>query len=143
MPLIETDAANPTSFGMGTLAPHADQTRYRSLWACVDGENDGRWPSVRQAEEGMPVGNNGRKRLPYKAFKGGEKNSAYHEITYGKTKLREMIVDLADAEEKDKYEGSLSSEVVSRFESKLAEKQGRHEGLTHHTSLESTIEVHQ
>jgi hypothetical protein len=143
MPLIETDAANPTSFGMGTFAPHADQTKFRSLWACVDGKNDGRWPSVRQAEEGMPVGNNGRMRLPYKAHKGGEKNSAFHDITFGEVKLREMVVPIEDAMEKDKYEGALSSEQVSRFESNLAEKRETLEGLTKTTSLESTIEVHQ
>lgn len=140
MPLIETDPSNPNAFGMGTFTPHADQTKYRSLWACVEGDNDGRWPSVRQAKEGIPVGNDGRKRLPYDEFKGGEKGNAYHEITVGKVKLREMVVPIEDAVEKDRYEGMLSTREVDRYASALAEKSQAVKG---ETSLTSTFETHQ
>jgi hypothetical protein len=120
MPLIETDNASPEAFGMGTLAPHADQSKFRSFWACVEGENDGRWPSVREAQEGLRVGNDGRKKLPYTQFE--RDKGKYHDVAYGKVKLREMIVPIEDAREKDRYEGMLSTRAVNNFAEQMTEK---------------------
>ncbi len=142
MPLIETDASNPSAFGMGTLAPHANPKTHRSMWACIEGDNDGRWASVRQAKEGIPVGNDGRMKLPYEELRVGDKGGGYHDVVLGKVKLREMIVPIADAEAKDLYEGALSTREVKRFETNLNEKRESQEGLTKFTSLESTVETH-
>lgn len=138
MALIETDASNPNVFGQGTFTPHADQKQFRSQWACIDGENDGRWPSVRQCAEGLPVGNDGRYRMAYEEFR--DSKGKPHEITYGKTKLREMIVPIPDAEKKDRYEGNLSTQVINRYASVLAEKSAAVQGQT---ELTSTFETHQ
>jgi len=140
MPLIETNAADPMTFGMGKTTPHADQTKFRSMWACVEGDNDGRWPSVREAQEGIPVGNDGRYRLPFEPLRCGEKNSAYHDITVGRVKLREMIVPLQDAQDKDKYEGNLSTRVLENFNAVLEEKTAATRGKTERST---TFETHQ
>lgn len=125
---------------MGTLAPHADQTLFRSMWACVEGDNDGRWPSVREAQEGIRVGNDGRKKLPFEPFKEGKTGSTYHEVTVGKVKLREMIVPLADAQAKDKYEGMCSTRVLDNFKSQLEEKTAATRGAV---ELSTEYETHQ
>lgn len=122
---------------MGSFAPHADQTKFRSNWACIEGDNDGRWPSVREAKDGLRIGNDGRKKLAWQEFQGADKKP--HDIIVGKTKLREMIAPVEDILERDRYEGACSTRAVENFTANTEEKTKLTKGRA---ELSTTFETH-
>ncbi len=112
MPLIENSQSN-AGFGYGSFTPHADMNKHGVVWAAVEGNNDGRWPTVKDCQDGLNVGNDGKKRIGYTEFKDAKGKT--HDITRGGVTLREMVCSIEDIKEKDCYEAQLSTNQVKNF----------------------------
>lgn len=112
MPLIENAQSN-SGFGYGSFTPHADMSKHGVVWAAVEGNNDGRWPTVRDCQDGLNVGNDGKKRIAYSEFK--DSKGKFHEITRSGVTLREMVCPIEDIKAKDDYEAGLSTAQVKNF----------------------------
>ena len=112
MALIE-NAQSKSQADYGAYAPHADMSKHGVIWAAVEGKNDGRWPTVRDAQDGINIGNDGRKRIGYTEFKDSKNKT--HDIVRGGVTLREMICPIEDIKLKDAYEAKLSTDQVRDF----------------------------
>lgn len=110
----------------GQYAPIADQEKFVSIYAVVDGPMGGcPWTAV-QVEEGGITSADGRARLGGVAVK--DKKGAFHDIRQGNTVLREYAIPRASADKWNAYEAAQANQQADDFmnrELAKAEELGR------------------
>jgi len=111
---LATDAKPRAQQAYGRFKPQADLSQKSVIWAAVDGDTDGRWPTVDElTNTGIPVGTMGREFLKYEEFKG--KGGKTHDIKYAGVTLREMVCPKELADQKTAKEAAESTEVCRTF----------------------------
>lgn len=101
-------AASP----MGSFKPHAPQDKFRSVFACVGGVKKSGWFDEHLVRQGITT-QDGRAKIAFDEFK-DEKNKA-HTIRHDGMELREFVVPVEEALEKEKYDGLLSTGKVNTY----------------------------
>lgn len=114
MPFVE----NVTSRGQqvfGRFEPHADTRKFRSKFVMVEGDDDGRYGNLRDITTGGEQIGTGRsgKRLVYTEFKG--EDGKPHDINYNGKRLREVVVPIEEARQKERMEANESTENNQDF----------------------------
>lgn len=130
MPIIEHVQPRGQQ-SLGRFKPKANPQEYRSHWAAVEGDNDGRWGNVRDLSSvGLPIGSTGRSNLVFTEFR--DENGKPNETVYNGVKLREMVVPIAEARDKERREALESTENCSDFLNKedMRERTGENGLLT-------------
>lgn len=111
---LATDSRPRSQQTYGRFKPQADLDKHSVVWAAVEGDTDGRWPTVDEiTNTGLPVGTQGREFLKYEEFKG--KGNKPHDIKYAGVTLREMICPKDLADQKTAKEAMESTELCKTF----------------------------
>lgn len=98
---------------LGKLTPKADQDKFVSGWAVVEGNAPPGWHGVGDMIDGIPIDKDGHKLMRFQEFKEGGKT---RDIKYAGMTIREMIVDRQTTIEANKFCAALSEAVVQREE---------------------------
>jgi hypothetical protein len=105
---------NPVSTSpMGSFAPRADQTKYRSVFACTGGEKQAGWQDSYSVKNGIPT-QDGKARLVYSEYSDPVTKKA-HAFRWGKMDIQEYVVPIDQAIEKEKYDAALSADKVVQY----------------------------
>lgn len=112
MPLV-THAHRKAQQGAGKFTGRADQKRYVSSWAIVEGNSEDRgFPHLRDMLDGVPFGENGEA-VQWKEFRDG--NDKPHEIHDRGLRLREVFTERDVLDYKNRVEGAMSMARINRF----------------------------
>lgn len=111
-----THATPRAQSAYGSFTPKADQRRYRSAFAAVEGGSDRRFPPLGDIiNEGLPVGTKGTHSIRFDQFNGPDGKP--HDVKLpGGLVVRECIVPIEDAFEKERLEGQESEAVVQSYD---------------------------
>lgn len=112
MALVENVAARSQT-RLGKLTPSADQRKFVSGWAVVEGNAPSGWHGVGDMIDGIPVDQHHTKLLKFHEHKVDGKT---RDIKYQGMTLREMVTPREDTEEANRYCGWLSEQEVQREE---------------------------
>jgi hypothetical protein len=113
MPHFEfvSDRNSPNHYSAGEFTPHADQSKFSSIWAKVDGEGSGFF-TAHHVQQGI-YSADGRARLHAEEYR--DANDKPHEIKVNKATLREFIVPREDVAAWNAYEGAQGSKKEQEF----------------------------
>jgi hypothetical protein len=93
----------------GTFSPKADQSKFVSTFAVINGEKKAGWQDGHTVQTGIPT-TDGKARLCFSEFKGGD--SKPNDIKINGMVLREFTAPREDAQAKEKYDANLSNEKM-------------------------------
>lgn len=96
----------------GSFAPKADQKRFRSMFACVDGKKAPGWMDEHSARSGV-VSQDGRRRLRYEEFTG--ENKQRNQFTVNGMTVKEMVVPVEAALEFEQHAAGISKDRVDAY----------------------------
>lgn len=113
MPIVENVAArNQQDYGR-IFKPRADQSRFRSHFAVVEGTDTGAFDDGRDIQEnGLRIGKSGAT-LRFEPWKGP--NGEVNKKSYGGRTIQEFVVPIEEAREKERREGKESSDELDAF----------------------------
>jgi hypothetical protein len=113
MPIVEQVTAR-TQAGTGAFKPKSDARTHRVHWGVVDGQNHGAYmPLGDLTSTGVAIGREGRSHLVYEEYRG--KDGRPNDIKYGGLTLRECVVPIAEAQDKERREARESTEECRDF----------------------------
>lgn len=112
MPAFEfiEDAKSPNRFGAGEFTPHADQSRFVSIWGMIDGE--GYFKNGHEIQQGI-YSADGAARLRGEEYK--DANGKTHDIKHRKATLREYIVPRDAVVSWNAYEAAQGNRKEAEF----------------------------
>lgn len=100
-----------TPFGPGGSVCMADQTKYRSIWGCVEGKLVGPWT-------GSMIQNGEIRSADGKACLGGAPvivNGKPHIVSDGDSKMQEFQIPIEDAQKWNAYEAKQGNDQIRAF----------------------------
>lgn len=106
------DRPNANPYSAGEFTPKADQTKFASIWARVDGEGQGFFTG-HHVQQGI-LSADGRAKLRAEEFR--DENDKPHEIKHNKAVLREYIVPVEDVKQWNMYEHQQGLEKERRHQ---------------------------
>lgn len=95
----------------GSFIPKADQTKFRSAFACVDGEKKLGWEDAQSMSQGR-ISQDGKAKLVFHEFK--DSAGKVNEVKYQGMRLREFQVAIDASLEMDKYAAKISAAECSK-----------------------------
>lgn len=119
---------------LGKLTPRAPQERFSSAFAVRDGNCPTGWNTVDDMKHGVSFGERMEKRL---VFHEHVEDGKPHDVEFNGLKLREMRVERAYVDRKDKLEGDISTRKREAIENAHSSSEG---GVTR--SSQSTAVIH-
>lgn len=103
--------AEPSFGPVGTFAPQADQAKFRSCFAIVDGPSQPGWETKNSMQQGIPT-QDGRRKLTFDEFK---RDGKVNDIMHKGMRLREFVTPVEQARAKEQYDAGISNEVVANY----------------------------
>ena len=139
MPIVENITTRGQQEYGRIFKPRADSRRFRSHWAIVEGRDRGAFDDARDLQEnGLPIGTSGAS-LKFEPYRDSE---GFHDVSYAGMKLREFVVPIAEAQEKERREALESTENCKNFldAEQMRERVGENGLLTMRGELSSSVQ---
>jgi len=104
---------------MGSFTPRADQSKFRSVFACVGGTRQNGWLDGNAVQGGITT-QDGKARIRYTEYKSPEKT--VNRFKHGSMDLQEFVAPIEDCVFKERHDASISIDKCAQYLTARSEK---------------------
>lgn len=136
--MIIENAEGQSQQVLGKFKPRADQSKYRSTFAVVEGRHTSGWPTLRDiTTHGVPIHDGSLGYLRHTEFR-DENNNTNDVVLQNGTVVRECVTELKYAEVSKNREANVSNERLNDFLTNNKLKRNEHGGQLR---MDATVET--